>query len=241
MLINAPPEFPGFTAASVCMYDCVVLPVGSKFRDFAEIIPAVTVDVRLKGLPTAKTHSPIFVESLSPNTAYSKSVSEFIFSSAISFCSSLPITSAIYDWLSFVVISIWSEFSITWWFVTIYPSEEIITPDPLPILGLIWDLPNKKSSILKSSLDDDELLTCTTVLIAFFAISTKLFSVFSRKEKLLLPVFFNVLKNSLLWMSLLYSLTVLITLWFMYKWATTNNPIKKNDSMDILKNFIIIL
>jgi hypothetical protein len=73
------------------------IPVGSKFLDFAEIIPAVTVEVRLKGLPTAKTHSPICVESLSPKTAYSKSLSELIFSSAISFCSSLPITSATYD------------------------------------------------------------------------------------------------------------------------------------------------
>jgi hypothetical protein len=50
--------------------------------------------------------------------------------------------------------------------------------------------------MLKSSLDDEELLTCTTVFIAFFAISTKLFSVFSRKEKLLLTGFFKVLKNS---------------------------------------------
>ena len=68
-LINAPPEFPGLTAASVCMYDWVVLPVGSRLLDFAEIIPAVTVEVRLKGLPTAKTHSPICVVSLSPKTA----------------------------------------------------------------------------------------------------------------------------------------------------------------------------
>jgi hypothetical protein len=59
--------------------------------------------------------------------------------------------------------------------------------------------------MLKSSLVDDELLTCTTVFIAFFAISTKLFSVFSTKEKLLFSVFFNTLKNSLFCGSLVYS------------------------------------
>ena len=36
------------------------------FLALADTIPAVTVDVRLKGLPTAKTHSPIFTSSLLP-------------------------------------------------------------------------------------------------------------------------------------------------------------------------------
>jgi len=62
---KAPPEFPGFTAASVCINDCVFRP--DKSLDFALIIPAVTVEVRLKGLPTAKTHSPIRALLLSPN------------------------------------------------------------------------------------------------------------------------------------------------------------------------------
>ena len=60
---KAPPEFPGLTAASVCIKDWFF----PRLRTFALIIPAVTVDVRLKGLPTAKTHSPIFVWSESPN------------------------------------------------------------------------------------------------------------------------------------------------------------------------------
>ena len=35
----------------------------SKSLPFAETIPAVTVEVRLYGLPTAKTHSPILILS----------------------------------------------------------------------------------------------------------------------------------------------------------------------------------
>ena len=35
-------------------------------RDFAEIIPAVTVLFRLKGFPTARTHSPTRMLSLFP-------------------------------------------------------------------------------------------------------------------------------------------------------------------------------
>ena len=37
------------------------------FLAFAETIPAVTVDVKLKGFPTASTHSPTFKSSLFPN------------------------------------------------------------------------------------------------------------------------------------------------------------------------------
>jgi hypothetical protein len=37
---------------------------------FAETIPAVTVDVKLYGFPTAKTHSPIFTESEFPKVVY---------------------------------------------------------------------------------------------------------------------------------------------------------------------------
>ena len=79
------------------MYDWVVLPVGSRLLDFAEIIPAVTVEVRLKGLPTAKTHSPICVVSLSPKTAYGNSSEVSILRRAMSFCSSLPIIVASKD------------------------------------------------------------------------------------------------------------------------------------------------
>src|SRR5690606_36214382 len=64
VLTRAPPLFPGFTAASVCMKDWPL--VGERALALALTIPAVTVEVRLKGLPTAKTHSPILVLSESP-------------------------------------------------------------------------------------------------------------------------------------------------------------------------------
>ena len=64
---RAPPEFPGLTAASVCINDWELLP--DKSLDLALIIPAVTVYVKLNGLPTAKTHSPILVWSESPKVA----------------------------------------------------------------------------------------------------------------------------------------------------------------------------
>ena len=95
------------------MNDCVVLPVGSKFLALALIIPAVTVDVKLKGFPIANTHSPILVASLSPNIAYGSSFSVSTFNNAISFCSSLPISLASNSLLSFVVIRIFSALSIT--------------------------------------------------------------------------------------------------------------------------------
>ena len=70
---SAPPELPGFTAASVCINDSMEdkLVIGSLSNmlislPFAETIPAVTVDVKLNGLPTAKTHSPTFKSSEFP-------------------------------------------------------------------------------------------------------------------------------------------------------------------------------
>ena len=39
------------------------MPEVSKFLAFAETIPAVTVEVRLYGFPTANTHSPTFTIS----------------------------------------------------------------------------------------------------------------------------------------------------------------------------------
>ncbi len=72
---KAPPLFPGFTAASVWINDSN----GNTLLDtsplnmlmllaFALTIPAVTVEVKLKGLPTAKTQSPISILSELPNS-----------------------------------------------------------------------------------------------------------------------------------------------------------------------------
>ena len=65
---SAPPLLPGLMAASVCMNDSIVcFPCRiSIVLPFALTIPAVTVVVRLNGLPTASTHSPTRRESELP-------------------------------------------------------------------------------------------------------------------------------------------------------------------------------
>ena len=83
--------------------------------DLALMIPAVTVEFKLKGLP-AKTHSPILVASEFPKNM-SSFLSVSILRTAISVSGSVPIIVALKDLLSFVVISISLLFSITWLFV----------------------------------------------------------------------------------------------------------------------------
>ena len=61
---NAPPELPGFIAASVCKTLTLVLPaevLASIVRSLAEIIPDVTefANSNPSGLPIAKTLSPV--------------------------------------------------------------------------------------------------------------------------------------------------------------------------------------
>ena len=58
-----------------------------------------------------------------------------IFNNARSVEGSVPMTFALKDRLSFRVTSNISAPSITWLLVTIYPSVEIITPDPIPTRG----------------------------------------------------------------------------------------------------------
>ncbi len=64
------------------------------FLPFALTIPAVTVELRLNGLPTAKTHSPTFISSLFAKVIGDNS-SASILSNAISVLGSEPITFAI--------------------------------------------------------------------------------------------------------------------------------------------------
>ena len=57
VFINAPPELPLLIAASVCINDSI--PPSFRiliFLALALIIPAVTVEFRLNGLPIANTH-----------------------------------------------------------------------------------------------------------------------------------------------------------------------------------------
>ncbi|MNE37191.1 hypothetical protein D3C80_1310330 [compost metagenome] len=75
------------------------------FLAFALTIPAVTVEVRLNGFPTASTHSPTRKSSLFPiEIGFSPGAS--IFKTAISVEGSVPITVAVYFELSFRMISI---------------------------------------------------------------------------------------------------------------------------------------
>jgi hypothetical protein len=66
---RAPPLFPGLTAASVCMKDSMA-PCSRVCLYFLlwHLQFPVTVDARLNGFPTATTHSPISMVSLSPNS-----------------------------------------------------------------------------------------------------------------------------------------------------------------------------
>ena len=83
---NAPPELPGFTAASVWINASIAYLSSSRIlilRAFAETIPAVTVDSKLKGLPIAKTHSPTRILSELPKRTADKPAAS-IFNTATS-------------------------------------------------------------------------------------------------------------------------------------------------------------
>ena len=101
------------------MYDSLTPSLLLRSLDLALIIPAVTVEFKLKGLPTANTHSPILVASEFPKNMYGSFLSVSILRTAISVSGSVPIIVALKDLLSFVVISISLLFSITWLFVII--------------------------------------------------------------------------------------------------------------------------
>ena len=74
------------------------------FLALALTIPAVTVDVKLNGFPTAKTHSPILRLSELPKIIGCR-LSASIFSNAISVEASAPITFALKVRLSLSVTS----------------------------------------------------------------------------------------------------------------------------------------
>ena len=129
VLTSAPPELPGFIAASVCMNDSMLFaPIE---RAFALTMPAVTVELRLNGLPTASTHSPTFRLLLSPMVMAGRSLPSILMS-ARSVILSVPTMRAENSRLSSSVTVSSSAPSTTWLFVTMYPSVEIITPEPEP-------------------------------------------------------------------------------------------------------------
>ena len=86
-------------------------------RPLAEMMPAVTVEVRLKGLPTAKTHSPSLTSSLLPNGKAGSFLAS-IFNTAKSVVGSVPITSAVNSRPSFNETLTSLALSTTWLLVT---------------------------------------------------------------------------------------------------------------------------
>ena len=114
VLIKAPPLFPGFTAASVWINASIadLSSIIFIFLPFAEIMPAVTVDVRLNGFPTARTHSPSFRSSEFPKVKSGRFFTS-IFKTARSVVGSVPIISAGYSLLSFKLTFTSLAFSTT--------------------------------------------------------------------------------------------------------------------------------
>ncbi len=105
-------------------------------RDFALTIPAVTVEVRSNGFPTAKTHCPTLTLSEFPNFIKGR-LSASTFTRAMSVVGSVPTTLATYSLLSLSVTTIFSAFATTWLLVAIYPSADMITPEPEAPCGLL--------------------------------------------------------------------------------------------------------
>ena len=131
VLTSAPPEFPALMAASVCMK--LSTPLAPNERAFAEMIPAVTVLFRPKGLPTAMTHSPTLTLSLLAIGRVGRSFA-LTFIRARSVLLSVPMMRAENSRLSLSVTVSSSAPSTTWLLVTIYPSLLMMTPEPVASL-----------------------------------------------------------------------------------------------------------
>ena len=168
---RAPPELPALIAASVWMKDST--PLAYRLLALALTMPAVTVEVRLKGFPTARTHSPSFKRSLSPIVIVGKSLPS-IFTRAKSEFSSVPMILPLYSRLSFSFTRISSALATTWLFVTMYPSLDMITPDPEPLRGgvCIWRCcPPPPLLPKKSPKNSSKGSLCWTVRVSPFCVT----------------------------------------------------------------------
>ena len=126
---KAPPELPRLIAASVCMK--LSTPLAPMERALAETMPAVTVLLSPKGLPTAITHCPTFSLSESPMGRVGKFLPSILIR-ARSVVGSVPMILALNSRLSSRVTVNSSAPATTWLLVTIYPSGLIMTPEPKP-------------------------------------------------------------------------------------------------------------
>ena len=178
VLTSAPPELPGFIAASVCMNDSMLFaPIE---RAFALTMPAVTVELRLNGLPTASTHSPTFRSLLSPMVMAGRFLPSILMR-ARSVVLSVPMMRAENSRLSLSVTVNSSAPSTTWLLVTIYPSVDMITPEPEPSrLGVcilrcclpLPGLPKKNSKGSKPPNGSDSISTVCILLFCKYLICT---------------------------------------------------------------------
>src|SRR5437763_2117018 len=99
-------------------------------RAVAEMIPAVTLPPRPKGLPIAKTQSPTRVLLESPQVAAGNGILASTLRSAKSVTGSRPMTCACNVVSSDNVTVIWSAVAMTWLLVTIRPDGSMMRPDP---------------------------------------------------------------------------------------------------------------
>ena len=116
-----------------------------RFRPLALTMPAVTVEVKFKGFPTASTHSPTFTSSELPKLSVGKSSVGVVLRSAKSVLGSLPINSA--SMVEPSDIATWMRWapSMTWWFVTIHPWRSRMTPLPDPCATRPGSMPSMLS------------------------------------------------------------------------------------------------
>ena len=137
-LMSGPPEFPGFTGASVWIMSRIgrVSPPTANVRPRLLTIPWVSVPSRLNGLPMASTGSPTRSEAELPNgAAGSDPAGTSARIMARSFPGSRPAISASAVDPSAKRTSMASAPSITCSLVRIAPSASMMTPDPCPPCG----------------------------------------------------------------------------------------------------------
>ena len=131
---RGPPELPGLMAASVCMksWKSRSRPRARRWRPLALTMPNVTVWLRPKELPMAKTHSPTSSASESASLMKGNASSRSIFATATSEPGSVPITFAFNSLPLDSVTSIMPSLaSLTrWLLVNKYPSGEMMKPVP---------------------------------------------------------------------------------------------------------------
>ena len=136
---SAPPELPGFRAASVWMTFSTTrrgpprAPTGRE-RPRPLTTPAVTELAKPLGLPMATTSWPTRSSAASPSGAGERSPPSAR-STARSESGSEPTTDSGVSWPSLKLAVPWRVPSTTWAEVTRKPSAEMATPLPAPVAG----------------------------------------------------------------------------------------------------------